>query len=104
MGEHWGWHFRVDNKQRFCVKVDLLFCYRSFRGRMQVTTIKLGNQKNLAVYDDSSNGDTIVLGNGADDMVSINFSSYDTITLGNGADDAVNAGLSSSFDTIVLGN
>ena len=45
----------------------------------QMTTIIYGNENNLSVSDDNSNGDTIIVGNGIDDFVSANNSSNDMI-------------------------
>ena len=44
-----------------------------------MTTIIYGNENNLSVSDDNSNGDTIIVGNGIDDFVSANNSSNDMI-------------------------
>ena len=64
-----------------------------------MTSIMLGNGKNLSVSDYDSNGDTIILGNGINDTVSFS-GANDTITLGNGAGDTVNGYLivSGGFD------
>ncbi len=51
--------------------------------------ISRGNQNNLSVPDDNSNGDTIIVGNGAEDSVSAISSQNDKITLGNGDTDTV---------------
>jgi hypothetical protein len=67
------------------------------------TTIIRGNDDNISVFADNTNGYTIIIGNGNNDFVSADFSSHDKITLGNGADDTVSAFLS-SYDKITLGN
>src|SRR6516165_9537079 len=66
-------------------------------------TIIRGNDDNISVFADNTNGYTIIIGNGSNDFVSADFSSHDKITLGNGADDAVQA-FTSSHDKITLGN
>jgi hypothetical protein len=68
-----------------------------------LNTIIRGNDDNISVFADYSNGYTIIIGNGSNDFVSAKFSSHDKITLGDGADDTVQA-FTSSQDKITLGN